>query len=128
MNSNLSIGLLILRVSLGLMMLGHGINKLAGIDGIMGMLSSKGIPSFIAYGVYIGEIVAPLMIIIGWRTRLAAAIFAFNILVATLLVHPDYLFAIGEKGEWKAELQGLYFFGALALVFTGAGKYALDKR
>jgi len=127
MNTSKDIGLLILRVSLGLMMLGHGINKLAGIDGIMGMLSAKGIPSFIAYGVYIGEIIAPLMMIIGWRTRLASAIFAVNMLIATVLVHPDYLFAIGEKGEWKAELQGLYFFGALALMFTGAGRISLDR-
>jgi len=128
MNNNVSIGLLILRISLGLMMLGHGINKLAGIDGIMGMLSSKGIPSFIAYGVYIGEIVAPLMMIVGWRTKLASAIFAFNMLVATILVHPDYFTMITDKGAWGAELQGLYFFGALALMFTGAGRYSLDQR
>jgi putative oxidoreductase len=36
------------------------------------MLADKGIPSFMAYGVYLTEIVAPLLILIGFRTRLAS--------------------------------------------------------
>lgn len=46
-------------------MLFHGIAKLLhGLEGIKGMLASKGLPAFFAYGAYVGEIIAPLLIII----------------------------------------------------------------
>ncbi len=128
MKKNTDIGLLILRLSLGILMLLHGLAKLGGGLGfIKGMLSDMGIPSFIAYGVLVGEILAPLAIIIGFRTRIAAAIYAFNCLVAILMVHSQDIFKLSEHGGWAIELLGLYLFGALTLVFTGAGKFAIFK-
>jgi putative oxidoreductase len=91
------------------------------------MLAEKGIPGFIAYGVLVGEILAPIAILIGFRTRIAAAIYAFNCLVAVLIAHSSEIFSIGEHGEWAIELLGLYFFGALSLFFTGAGNIAFSK-
>lgn len=97
--TNLHIALLLLRVSLGAMMLLHGISKLNhGVDGIGNMLSEKGIPSFIAYGVLIGEVVAPLLMIVGYRTKLASIVFAFTMLVAVLLAHSDDIFALSKHG------------------------------
>lgn len=127
-NTQQSTGLLILRLSIGGLMLLHGFAKLThGIDGIVNMLANKGVPSFIAYGVYLGEIVAPLMIIVGYRTRLAAAVYVINMLVILFMAHSEDVFALSEHGGWKAELVGLYLFGSLALFFTGAGKYALSS-
>lgn len=128
MGKNTDIGLLILRLAIGVLMLFHGIHKISsGVGGIENMLSDKGIPGFIAYGVYIGEIVAPIMLIIGYRARLGAAIFVVNMLVILLLAHPEDLTQFTKHGGWKPELSGLYFFGALTLFFTGAGKYALSS-
>lgn len=127
--TNLHIALLLLRVSLGAMMLLHGISKLNhGVDGIGNMLSEKGIPSFIAYGVLIGEVVAPLLMIAGYRTKLASIVFAFTMLVAVLLAHSDDIFALSKHGSWAIELQALYFFGAVALILTGGGKYAVSSK
>jgi putative oxidoreductase len=127
--NNLNIALLILRSVLGLLMLFHGIAKLNhGVDGIGNMLAEKGIPSFVANGVLIGEVVAPILMIIGYRTKLAAMVFSFTMLVAVLLAHSEDIFSITEHGSWGIELQGLYFFGGIVLILTGAGKFAVSKK
>lgn len=129
MNRNVNFGLLILRLSLGILMLLHGIAKLkGGVSGIEGMLVARGIPGFLAYGVYIGEVLAPVLLIAGYRTRLAALLLMLNCLVAAFLAHSGQMFALGKHGGWAVELLGLYFFGALVLLFTGGGRYALSVR
>lgn len=125
--NSLSAGLLILRVSLGVLMLFHGIAKITGgVSGIENNLIEVGLPGFIAYGVFVGEVIAPLMMIIGFRTRLASVFFAFTMVVAAMLAHPDEIFALTGRGIWAIEKIGLFFFGALALVFTGGGKYSIS--
>ncbi|WP_029904286.1 DoxX family protein [Prevotella sp. 10(H)] len=126
---NIDLGLLILRLSIGILMLLHGIAKLMhGADGIGQMLESSGLPVFIMYGVYIGEVVAPLFIIAGVGTRVAAAVFAFNMIIAVAIAHSSDIFTLSESGGWTIELQALYFFSAVVLVFTGAGRYALSSK
>jgi len=127
--NNYNTGLLLLRLTLGVLMLFHGVSKLMnGIDGISGMLANRGIPGFLAYGVFIGEIIAPVLLIIGYRTRLAALIFAVNMLVAVLLAHSNDIFTLSKSGGWAIELIGLYFFGALTLGLTGGGRFSLSAR
>lgn len=128
MRKNNDLGLLILRITIGLLMLLHGLAKFGGgLEFISGMLAEKGLPGFFAYGVLVGEILAPIAILIGFRTRLAALIYAFNCLVAVLMAHSADIFKLSEHGGWALELLGLYFFTALALFFTGGGKFALSK-
>lgn len=120
-------GLMIFRIALGVMMLLHGIHKIFhGIGGIKLMTVSNGFPEFLAYGVYLGEVVAPLMIILGIRTRIFAAILAGNCVFAWYMAHRSQLYMLNAQGGWQIELLGLYFFGALLLVFTGAGKNAMS--
>jgi len=121
-------GKLLLRVTLGATLLLHGINKLAhGIAGIQSNLAGRGIPEFFGYGVYVGEVVAPVMMIAGFKTRIAAAVFAFNMVVATLLAHSGDILALGGSGGWKVELQMLYLFGAVAVALLGAGRYSVSR-
>lgn len=126
---NPDLGILILRLSIGILMLLHGISKMTnGIGMIENIVVTNGLPAFIAYGVYIGEVIAPMLIILGVATRFSAVVFAVNCLVATLLVHSSVIFTLGKSGGWAIELLGLFFFGALALIFTGGGKYALSRK
>ncbi len=126
---NTDVGLFILRLGLGVLMLLHGISKLMhGADGIEQMLSGMGIPVFVAYGVYIGEVIAPIFIIAGFATRIAAVVMAFNMIVAIAMAHSADVFSLSETGGWMIELPALYFFGAVALMFTGAGKYAVSNK
>ncbi|MDR6763754.1 MULTISPECIES: DoxX family protein [unclassified Flavobacterium] len=128
MRKNNDFGLLILRITIGFLMLLHGISKFkGGLDFISGMLVEKGLPGFFAYGVIIGEILAPILIIIGFRTRIAALILAFNCLVAVLMAHSQDIFKLSDHGGWELDLLGLYFFTAIALFFTGGGKFAASK-
>ncbi|MCB9061572.1 MAG: DoxX family protein [Halobacteriovoraceae bacterium] len=123
------IGILILRLTIGFLMLLHGIAKAKfGISFIEGLVVSKGLPHFFAYGVYIGEILAPLAIIVGFRTKLACLIFAFNCLVAIYLVHIGDLFSLSKNGGWAIELIGIYLFASVALFFLGGGKLALSRK
>ncbi len=125
MKSNLNLGLLILRLSIGILLLLHGVSKLQfGIDWMVQMLEAKGIPGFIAYGSIIGEVLAPLMIIFGFRTKIGALIIAFNMATAIFLVHSADIFTLSDKGGLTIELPALFMLGALALVFSGAGKFA----
>ena len=116
-------GKLLLRVAVGFLMLLHGIAKMTnGVDGIEGMLEKNGLPAFIAYGAYIGEVIAPLFVIVGLFTRPAALVIAVNMLFAIFLAHADEIFSLGKQGGWAIELQGLYLFGALAIALLGAGR------
>lgn len=129
LEKNTDLGILILRLSIGILMLLHGIAKLVyGAGGIEQMLEASGLPSFIVYGVYIGEVIAPLFIILGYGTRIAATIFAFNMIVAVGMAHAAEIFTLSSTGGLTIELQALYFFGAVVLIFTGGGKYALSSK
>ncbi len=80
-------GKLLLRLVVGGLMLFHGLHKLFdGVDGISAMLVAKGLPGFIAYGVLVGEVVAPILLILGVLTRPAALVLAFTMAVAWLMV------------------------------------------
>lgn len=123
------LGKLVLRLSLGILLLLHGIAKLkGGVSGIEGMVASHGLPAFFAWAVYIGEVVAPLLLIIGMFTRLAGLLVVVNMAAAIALVHTGQLFNLGQSGGWQLELQGMYLFGGLAIAFLGAGSYSVKGR
>ncbi len=107
----------------------YGIGKiLHGIDFIKDMLAANGIPTLIAYGVYAGEIIAPILILIGFRTRIAGAIFAINCLTIILLSQTQNIFRLNDFGGWALELLAIYLVVSASLFFTGAGKYAISTK
>jgi len=120
------LGKLVLRVSLGALLLFHGVFKVQhGVGWIARLLHAHGIPGFVAYGAYLGEVVAPLMIIIGLMTRPAAFVIVVNLAVATLLVKTGAVWDRTGVGAWALEGEALYFFGALAVMFLGAGRFTV---
>lgn len=128
MLENADLGKLIIRLTLGGLILFHGIAKLFhGVGFVESQLVSHGLPAFLAYGVYIGEIVAPLMVILGYQTRIGALIIVINMIVAIVLVHMGQLMSLSQSGGWALELQGFYLFIALALVFLGPGRHKLHS-
>ena len=130
MTCKTNIGLLLLRLCTGGLMLFHGVAKLqGGIGFLQGMLTAKGLPGFLAYGAVVGEVLAPIAVLIGLFTRGAAAVVAFNMLVAIAMVHLGDLCAINpQTGGWAVELPMLYLLSSLALVFTGGGRFAVSTK
>src|SRR5690606_19246126 len=123
------LGKLVLRLSLGLLLLMHGLSKLMnGIGGIEGMVVGAGMPAFFAWGVYLGEVLAPILIILGIYTRLGGLLVIANMLVAISLAHSSQIFQLANSGAWQLETQGLFLFGGLAIALLGAGRYAVAAR
>lgn len=126
MKKNTDVGFLLLRITVAGLMLFHGVAKLSNLNGIKNMLSQAGLPEVMAYGVYITELIAPVLILIGFRTRLASVAFFFGMITAMFLAHSEKMFALSKTGSLEIELILLFAFGALVLFFTGAGKYAVS--
>ena len=122
---------LLLRVALGLLILLHGIGKFnGGIDFVLAAVSKAGLPptlAYLAYLVYVGEVLAPLLLIAGAWTRPAAIVVAINMVVAIALVHAGQLGSLAPTGGWAIELQALYLVTAVAVALLGAGRFSLAR-
>lgn len=110
-------------------MLLHGIAKIqGGIDPIEAMVTGAGFPAALSYGVYVGEVVAPILLILGLWTRIAAFVFAFNMVVAIGLAHRGDLVSIGPHGGWAVELAGFYLFASIAIALLGPGRISIGRK
>ncbi len=123
------LGKLVLRIALGMLVLLHGIAKLkGGLGGIEGMLAGHGLPRELAYGAYVGEVLGPILLIVGYHARVGAALVAINMLFAIGLAHAGELTRLGAQGGWALELQGMFLGTAIAIALIGAGRYSIDGR
>ncbi len=122
------LGKLLLRVMLGGMMLFHGIDKaLHGVSFIQGLLKAQGLPDVLAYGVYVGEILAPIFVILGWKSRIWAGVIVFNMTMAIYLTQMKEFFTLGAHGSWALEVPMFYLMSALVITLIGSGKYAISR-
>ena len=123
-----SAGKLVLRVTIGVLMLFHGVDKVRhGVGGVQRDFAQIGVPAEAAYAVYIAEIVAPVLIIVGVWTRPAAVLYAATILFAALLVHGTEFIRLAPTGGWAAELYVFYTMTAIAVALLGAGRYSVRR-
>jgi len=119
---------LILRLTLGALLLAHGIHKLIhGISGVESLVVSAGLPAFFAYGVYVGELIAPLFVILGLYGRIASGVVAFNMLMAIYLAYGFHL-SFSKYGGLAYETPLLFFVMALVLVLIGSGRYGVNSK
>ena len=127
---NESTGKLILRIALGFLILLHGIGKLMhGTDWIEGALATAGLPGFFRYGVYVGEVVAPLLVIAGYYSRIGAWLIAVNMLFAFGLAFGGQLLDLdAQTGGLALETEYIYMFLAVALALIGPGRYAFNQK
>lgn len=119
-------GKLLLRLTIGILLLMHGLFKLAnGIDSITILIQAQDWPAWLAFGVFIGEIIAPSLLIIGVLTRAGALVIVFNMGLAIYLAHASQILSLTKTGGWALELQGLFLMGALVVALLGAGRFSL---
>lgn len=123
-----NLGKLILRLTVGILILFHGVFKLLhpeSLDSISKMLAAINLPQPVAYGVLVGEVIAPIMVMVGFYSRIGGLLIFGNMMFALLLAHRAQLFTLTANGGWALELQGFYLFSGLAVLFLGSGRLAL---
>jgi putative oxidoreductase len=119
---------LLLRVTVGGLMIFHGISKLTnGIPWLAGAVTGAGLPEFVKYGVYLGEVVGPLLLISGYQTRIGALLVVVDMLFAVFLAHRQQIFSLNQGGGWAIELPAFYLLISLAVFFAGAGRFKVGK-
>ena len=117
-------GPLVGRVLIGLLFLLAGLGKLGDVSGFAGYVASGGLPAALAWPAVIFEIVAGLLLIIGYQTRIVALLIAAFCIVAGLLYH----FAPADQMQMAMFLKNLAIAGGVLMVaLHGPGRYALDK-
>lgn len=123
------IGKLILRLMLGVLMLFHGYQKLTkGVSVVEPAVVNAGLPAWVGYGVYVGEVLAPLLVIAGFYARVGALVIVVNMIFAVVLVHPMQFWDVTRTGGWALELQAFYLLTGLAIALLGPGKFAVNRR
>ncbi len=123
------IGKLLLRLTVGILILFHGVEKVInGIPSIKQMVVSAGLPEFLAYGVFVGEIFMPILIILGHYARVASLLLAFNMFVAIFLAYGNSIFSLGKYGAPAMELPLLYMILSILIFLLGSGKYAVNSK
>ena len=126
--NNSDFGKLLLRVSVGTLLLFHGVNKLQhGYGFVESMLLKARLPGYLSHGILVGELLAPLLMVTGIFTRPAALVQTFVMVMAIYLVHSKELFSVSEHGGYALELQILYLCGSLAVFFFGAGRLSFSR-
>lgn len=121
--TNPDIGALILRVTIGGLLFLHGLHKItAGIENQTNLLEAHGIPGQLMGFIYLSEVLAPVLIVLGVFTRLSALSILMT-MVTILFVIPAPLLGLNEHGASNIELQLFYLLTPLVLFFTGPGRY-----
>jgi len=119
------LGKLILRATVGGLLLFHGMHKLlTGIAPVKAMVAAHHIPDAIAYGVYLGEIVGPVLVLLGLLARVGAGLIAINMIMAIVLSGAN-LAGFNAMGGYQLELEAFYLFGALSVALLGAGRFSV---
>jgi putative oxidoreductase len=119
------LGLLWLRLMMGLGMAYHGYGKVFGgympkvIEGVGGLGFPA--PTFFAWAASLSELVGGLLIALGLGTRIAAFFVAFTMAVAAFRAHANDPFQVKE-------LALAYLVISIAFMLTGPGAYSLDRR
>ena len=122
------LGKLLLRLVVAGLMLFHGIDKLLhGPVEVMVDLNEHGMPGFLAYGVYVGEILAPALILAGVWTRVAAIVYSLSMVFATGLVHGGDFLRLAPTGAWAAELWAFYILTPVVVALLGPGRHAVTR-
>ena len=116
---------LIARISISILFLLNGIFKINNYEGTVSWMESFGLPGILIFPAIILEIVGPILIIIGYQTRIAAAALSLFCIATAIIFHNDF----SDQMQLTAFLKNIALAGGfLFLVINGAKGYCLDKK
>ena len=137
--ANEDMGKLILRVTVGALIVFHGLALATGDTGIPNRLVAWGLPAQLMWLGFIAEFFGGLMMILGVYARLGGLLVGVFMCMALFMSHvglmgsQNHLFMVANNpagNHWDhyfLETQMFYLLGAFAVFFLGAGKYGLNK-
>jgi putative oxidoreductase len=123
---NPDLGLLILRVMLGIIMIYHGWPKVTNLGGTIEGMAGMGVPAPAVAAIFatVAELVGGLLMVFGAFTDIAGLMFAIDMLGAITFVHAKNGFSVAKGGmEWPLLLAA----AALAIALAGPGRYAVGR-
>ena len=113
------------RIFLSTIFLFEGINKIFNYEGTIEYMESFNVPEFLAIPTIILEILFPLLLIIGYQTKLSALVLAIFTLATALIFHTDFT----NQMQLISFLKNFAIAGGFLILFiNGAGKYSLDYK
>jgi putative oxidoreductase len=113
------------RIFISLIFLIAGVGKIFNYEGTIGYMESFGIPDYLLIPAIIIEILFPLLVIIGYKTKLAAIILALFTISLAIIFHTDF----SNQMQLMSFLKNLAIAGGFLIIFArGAGKYSIDQR
>jgi|TARA_B100000131_G_scaffold101065_1_gene98071 putative oxidoreductase len=116
---------LIARISISILFLLNGIFKINNYEGTIGWMESFGLPGILIIPAIILEIIGPILIIIGFQTRIAAGALSLFCIATAIIFHNEF----SDQMQLNAFLKNIALAGGfLFLVVNGAKGYCLDKK
>ena len=113
------------RIFLSTIFLFEGINKIFNYEGTIEYMESFNVPEFLAIPTIILEILFPLLLIIGYQTKLSALVLAIFTLATALIFHTDFTSQI----QLISFLKNFAIAGGFLIIFVrGSGKYSIDYK
>lgn len=120
--NNPNLGLLLIRLGLGSIFLAHGIQKVQGMEAVVGFFGTLGLPAAVAYLVAAGEFLAGLSMLLGFWTHWAGKVIAVIMIGAIALAK----YKMGFLGGYEFDL--MLLLSALGISFAGSGTYSFDAK
>ena len=116
---------LIARILLSVLFLVEGIGKIFIQEDVVIYMENYGVPEVLFIPAIIIEILFPLLLIVGYKTKLAASVMALFTFTVAIIFHTDF----GEGIHMRMFLKDLAIAGGFLIIFIrGAGKYSIDQR
>ena len=113
------------RIFLSMIFLFEGINKIFNYEDTIKFMESFNVPGLLAIPTIILEILFPLLLIIGYQTKLSALVLAIFTLATALIFHTDFT----NQMQLISFLKNFAIAGGFLILFiNGAGKYSLDHK
>ena len=113
------------RILISILFFLNGIFKLNNYDGTISWMEGFGIPGILIIPAIILEIAGPILIIIGYKTRLAAGLLSFFCLATAIIFHNDFTDQMQITSFFKnIALAG----GFLLIVVNGSKHFSLDNK
>ena len=116
---------LLARIFISLIFLLSGINKIGNYEGTVGWMETLGMPGIFLIPAIILEIAAPILIIVGYKVKISAALLSVFCVTTAIIFHSDF----SDQMQFISFMKNIGLAGGfLFIVVNGAKDFSLDRK